>query len=143
MAAAHDLKRSDGYIAQVGLRGVLFLPPLIRDSLLLALGGQFLRCSIHQDHIRQETEHGTQGRSIDVPESGCDLCQRHGFAVRSVCESVPAYGEGSQCATMTASGAKIAATPAWLAQNAAIAGVAVFAMAVTSLPTVRRYAAHF
>src|SRR5258708_5451400 len=138
MAASHDLQRSDGYIAQVGLRGVLFLPPLIRDSLLLALAGQFLRCSIHQDAIHQEAEHGNQGRAIDIPEIGCDLCKRHGFAVRSVCESVPAYGEGSQCATMTARGAKIAATPAWLAQNAAIAGVAEVAIAVSSSTTVGR-----
>jgi hypothetical protein len=39
---------------------------------------------------------------------------------------------------MMASGATIAATLAWLAQNAAIAGVAVFAIAVSSSTTVGR-----
>jgi hypothetical protein len=44
---------------------------------------------------------------------------------------------------MTASGAKIATTLAWLAQNAAIAGVAVFAIAVSRSTTVGRYATYF
>jgi hypothetical protein len=39
---------------------------------------------------------------------------------------------------MTASGAKIAAALAWLAQNAAIAGVAVFEIAVSRSTTVGR-----
>src|SRR5258708_5398606 len=118
---------------------MLPLPLVIRDSLLLALAGQFLRRPICQDAIHQESNQRNQGRAIAVPESGCDLCQHHGFAVPwSVLESVPPYGEGSQCATMTASGAKIAATLAWLAQNAAIAGVAVFAIAVSRSTTVGR-----
>src|ERR1700675_4936468 len=118
---------------------MLLLPLVTRASLLLALAGQFLRCSIHQDAIHQESEQGNHGRAIAVPETGCDLCQHHGFAVPwSVLESVPSYGEGSQCATMMASGAKIAAPLAWLAQNAAIAGVAVFAIAVSSRTTVGR-----
>src|SRR2546430_14233010 len=104
---------------------MLLLPLLIGDSLLLALAGQLLRSPVHQDAIHQESDHSNQGRAVNGPEGGCDLCQRHGFAVSwSVFESATAYGEGSQCATMTANGAKIAATPAWLAQNAAIAGVA-------------------
>src|ERR1700675_1203632 len=139
IAISHRLKRRDGDIAQVGLRGVLLLPLLIRDSLLLALAGQLLRCPVGQDAVDQEAEQGNHGRAIAAPESGCDLCQCHGFAFSgSVFESAPAYGEGSQCATMTASGAKIAAAPAWLAQNAAIAGVAVFAIAVSSSTTVGR-----
>jgi hypothetical protein len=48
------------------------------------------------------------------------------------------YGEGSQCATMTANGAAIAAVVAWPAQNAAIAGVAAFASVVSSNTTVGR-----
>ena len=107
-------------------------------ALSLVLASQLLRSPIHQDAIHQESEHGKQSRAIDVPERRCALCQRHGFAARSVCESATAYGDGSQCATMTANGAKIAATPAWLAQNAAIAGVAVFAIAVSSNTTVGR-----
>src|SRR5882762_4067688 len=118
---------------------MFLLPLLIRDSLLLALAGQLLRCPIGQDAIHQESEQGNQGRAIAVPKTGCDLCQHHGLAVPwSVFESAPSYGEGSQCATMTASGAKIAATLAWFAQNAAIAGVAVFAIAVSSSTTVGR-----
>src|ERR1700704_280298 len=118
---------------------MLLLPLLIRDSLLLALASQLLRSPIHQHAVHHESEHGNQGRAIAAPESGCDLCQGHGFAVSSpVFESVPAYGEGSQCAPMTASGAKIAAALAWLAQNAAIAGVAVLAIAVSSSTTVGR-----
>jgi hypothetical protein len=39
---------------------------------------------------------------------------------------------------MTASGATIAAAAAWFAQNAAIAGVVVFAIAVSSNITVGR-----
>src|SRR6202171_775516 len=139
IAVSHGLKRRDGHIAQVGLRGVLLLPFLIRDSLLLALARQLLRRPVGQDAIEQEAEQGNQGRAIAAPESGCDLCQCHGFAVSwPVFGSVPAYGEGSQCATMTASGAKIAAALAWVAQNAAMAGVAVFAMAVSSSTTVGR-----
>src|SRR5437899_10547501 len=108
---------------------MLLLPLLIGDSLLLALASQLLRSPIHQDAIHQESEHGNQGRAVNGPEGGCDLCQRHGFAVPwSVFESATAYGEGSQCATMTASGAKIAPTPAWLAQNAPLAGAAGFAI---------------
>src|ERR1700724_184698 len=118
---------------------MLPLPLLICDSLLFALAGQLLRCPVCQDAVHQESEQGNRGRTIAVPKSGCELCQHHGFVVPwSVFESVPEYGEGSQCATMTASGAKIAATPAWLAQNAAIAGVAVFAIAVSSSTTVGR-----
>src|SRR5580700_8952619 len=44
---------------------------------------------------------------------------------------------------MTASGAKIAAAAAWVIQNAAIAGVAAFAMVVSSSTTVGKYAAYF
>jgi len=49
-----------------------------------------------------------------------------------------AYGEGSQCATITASGARIAAAVAWFIQNAAIAGVAALARVVSSSTTVGR-----
>src|ERR1700681_3640458 len=139
MAASHGLKRGDGYIAQVGLRGVLLLPRLIRDSLFLALAGQLLRCAVCQDAIDQEAEQSNHGRAIVTPERGRDLCQCHSFTVSwSVFESEPAYGEGSQCATTTTSGAKIAAALAWLAQKAAIAGVAVFAIAASSSTTVGR-----
>ena len=48
----------------------------------------------------------------------------------------PAYGEGSQCATMTANGARIAAAVAWFVQNASIAGVAAFASVVSRSTTV-------
>ena len=58
-------------------------------------------------------------------------------------ELAAAYGEGSQCATMTASGAQIAAALAWFIQNAAIAGVAAFASVVSSNTTVGRYEAYF
>jgi hypothetical protein len=44
---------------------------------------------------------------------------------------------------MTASGAKIAAAVAWFIQNAAIAGVAVFASVVSSSTIVGRYTAYF
>jgi len=47
-------------------------------------------------------------------------------------------GEGNQCATMTANGAKIAAAVAWLIQKAAIAGVAAFASEVSTNTTVGR-----
>jgi hypothetical protein len=47
-------------------------------------------------------------------------------------------GEGSQCATITAKGAKIAAAVAWFIQKAAIASVAVFATEVSSRTTVGR-----
>lgn len=47
-------------------------------------------------------------------------------------------GEGSQCATMTAKGAKIAAAIACFIQKAAMAGVAAFASEVSSNITVGR-----
>jgi hypothetical protein len=56
---------------------------------------------------------------------------------------MPEYGDGSQCATIKARGATIAATEAWFAQNAAIAGVAVFAIAVSNKTAVGKYAAYF
>ncbi len=43
-----------------------------------------------------------------------------------------AVGEGNQCATTTASGARIAAAVAWFIQNAATAGVAALASVVSS-----------
>jgi hypothetical protein len=52
--------------------------------------------------------------------------------------SFPPVGEGSQCATMTASGAMIAAAVLCAAQNIAIAGVAAFASAVSSNKSVGR-----
>jgi hypothetical protein len=53
-------------------------------------------------------------------------------------ELAAAFGEGSQCATMTANGAKIAAAVACFIQKAAIAGVAAFARTVTRSITVGR-----
>jgi hypothetical protein len=44
---------------------------------------------------------------------------------------------------MRARGAKIAAADAWVAQKAEIAGVAVFAIAVSNKTTVGKYAAYF
>jgi hypothetical protein len=52
-------------------------------------------------------------------------------------------GEGSQCATTTASGANIAAAVAWFIQNAATAGVAALASVVSSSTAVGKYAAYF
>jgi hypothetical protein len=54
-----------------------------------------------------------------------------------------AAGEGNQCATITAKGATIAARPAWLAQNAAMAGVAALAIAERKSTTVGMYALYF
>jgi hypothetical protein len=56
---------------------------------------------------------------------------------------VVAAGEGNQCATITASGATIAATAAWFAQNAAIAGVAAFATTEIASTAVGKYALYF
>jgi hypothetical protein len=53
-------------------------------------------------------------------------------------ELAPAAGDGNQCATITASGVKIAAAVAWFIQKAAIAGVAVFANEVSSKTAVGR-----
>jgi hypothetical protein len=52
--------------------------------------------------------------------------------------SFPPAGDGSQCATITASGATIAAAVPCAAQKAAIAGVAAFASAVSSNKSVGR-----
>jgi hypothetical protein len=51
-------------------------------------------------------------------------------------ELVEIYGEGSQWATITAIGDRIAAAAEWFIQNAAIAGVAAFASAVSNSTTV-------
>jgi hypothetical protein len=64
---------------------------------------------------------------------------RHGLGI----SCLPSAGEGNQCATITARGATIAAAPAWLAQNAAIAGVAVLAIAESSSTAVGMYALYF
>ena len=53
------------------------------------------------------------------------------------------FGEGSQCAMMTASGATIAAAVACFDQKSAIAGVAAFARVVSNKMKVGRYAAYF
>jgi hypothetical protein len=110
---------------------------MLLDSLLLALADQLLRCPKSQETIKQEADEGNCGRAVVVPEIGYDLRQHHHGSAAPF-ELAPANGEGSQCATTTASGATIAATLAWLAQNAAIAGVAVFAIAVSSSTTVGR-----
>ena len=51
IAVSHGLQRGDRNIAYIGLRRVFLFPRLIRDSLFLALAGQFLRCPKGQDAI--------------------------------------------------------------------------------------------
>ena len=52
-------------------------------------------------------------------------------------------GDGSQCATTTASGATMDAASAWFAQKTEMAGVAAFASAVSSKTALGKYAAYF
>jgi hypothetical protein len=61
-----------------------------------------------------------------------------GFQKASYFELGPATGDGSQCATMTARGARIAAAVAWFIQKAATAGVAAFATEVSNSRAVGR-----